>query len=355
MRLHMPDAELRRQQAAFRRGLLRTAAVSAGIMAVVGGLAFSERRTAQREVQQRRMAEHYLYAADMNLAQRAWERRDLARAAELLDGHRPRAGDQDVRGFEWRYLWRLCQGEARATLTGHAGVVTSVTFAPDGRLIASGGGDRTVRLWEVATGREVATLTGHTEEVDCVAFSPDGRRLASGSLDGTLRIWDVTSRRQLMSIPAHALIVWSVAFSPDGRKVATASDDRTIRVWDLAKGQDQAALTLTGHTTRVFAVAFAPDGKTLASAGDDTIRTWNLAGAKPGAATLSNGRIFATAGFRKRPYRGRDENSRRRQPGFTSLTFSPDGSLLAAGGADGLCRLWDVGTRKLLRDFSGHS
>lgn len=355
VRLHMPDAEVRRQKAAFRRGLLRTAAVSSAIMAVIGGLAFSERRTAQREAQNRRMAEHYLYAADMNLAQRAWERRDLARAAELLEGHRPRAGDADVRGFEWRYLWRLCQGEASATFTGHVGVVTSVAFSPDGRRVASAGGDRTVRLWDVATGHEVATLTGHTEEVDCVAFSPDGRRLASGSLDGTLRIWDVTSRRQVMSLPAHPLIVWSVAFSPDGRKVATASDDRTIRVWDMAQGQDQTALTLTGHTTRVFAVVFAPDGKTLASAGDDTIRTWNLVEARPGAATLSNGRIFATAGFRKRAYRGRDENSRRRQPGFTSLTFSPDGALLAAGGADGLCRLWDVGTRKVLRDFTGHS
>jgi WD40 repeat protein len=353
--VHMPDAEVRRQRAAFRRGLLRTAAASSAIMAVIGGLAFSERRTAQREAQERLMAEHYLYAADMNLAQRAWERRDLAGALELLEGHRPRPGDHDVRGFEWRHLWRLCQGEARASFTGHVGVVTSVAFSPDGRLLASGGGDRSVRLWEVATGREVALLSGHTQEVDCVAFSPDGRRLVSGSLDGTLKVWDAASRRPVMSIAAHTRIIWSAAFSPDGRRLATASDDKTIRVWDMAKGQDQTPLTLTGHTARIFAVAFAPDGKTLASAGDDTIRTWELAGAKPGAATLSNGRIFATEHFRRSPVSGAAANNRRRQPAFTSLAFSPDGSLLAAGGHDGHSRLWDVDTRKLLRDFHGHS
>jgi WD40 repeat protein len=86
----------------------------------------------------------------------------------------------------------LSQGQPVRTLTGHTWGVKSVAFSPDGRLLASGSNDETIKLWEVATGREVRTLTGHTWTVYSVAFSPDGRLLASGSEDNTIKLWDIS-------------------------------------------------------------------------------------------------------------------------------------------------------------------
>ncbi|MFM6515812.1 MAG: WD40 repeat domain-containing protein, partial [Microcystis panniformis] len=77
------------------------------------------------------------------------------------------------------------------TLTGHSGVVLSVAYSPDGRYLASGSQDKTIKIWEVATGKELRTLTGHSGWVNSVVYSPDGRYLASGSWDNTIKIWRV--------------------------------------------------------------------------------------------------------------------------------------------------------------------
>jgi WD40 repeat protein len=86
----------------------------------------------------------------------------------------------------------LSQGQPVRTLTGHTGYVRSVAFSPDGRLLASGSRDETIKLWEVASGRLVRTLSGHTSWVESVAFSPDGRLLASGSVDTTIKLWGIS-------------------------------------------------------------------------------------------------------------------------------------------------------------------
>lgn len=119
------------------------------------------------------------------------------------------------------------------TFSGHEGSVVSVAFSPDGKTLASGSSDNTVKLWDVASGGEVRTLSGHTDWARSVAFSPDGRTLASGSGDETVKLWDVASGQEVRTLSGYTRDVWSVAFSPDGRTLASASSDKTVKLWGV--------------------------------------------------------------------------------------------------------------------------
>ncbi len=172
-------------------------------------------------------------------------------------------------------LWDVTSGQCLKTFEGHTHWVYSVSFSPDGKTIASGSRDNTVKLWDKTSGQCLKTFEGHTNWVFSVSFSPDGKSIASGSYDGTVKLWDVTSRQCLKTFEGHTSDVRSVSFSPDGKTIASGSDDGTVKLWDKTSGQ--CLKTLTGHTESVYSVCFSPDGKYIASgSGDNTIKIWNV-------------------------------------------------------------------------------
>jgi WD40 repeat protein len=170
-----------------------------------------------------------------------------------------------------RVLWLACVGLAaasplpaqepqfRETLTGHSGEVRSVAFNPDGKTLASGSEDGTIKLWDVAIGKNLATLKLKVDEVEvnCVTFSPDGKTLAGGT-EERIELWDVASRKNTVSL-THGDAVLAIAFSPGGETLASGSTGGTIKVWNMRNGKNSFTFE---HPGWVSSVAFSPDGKT---------------------------------------------------------------------------------------------
>ncbi|NMG20270.1 serine/threonine-protein kinase [Brasilonema bromeliae] len=247
-------------------------------------------------------------------------------------------------------LWNLVTGEQIRTLTEHSSPVNSVAISPDGNTLVSGSDDRTIKLWNPATGEQIRTFRGHTGYVNFVAISPDSKTFASGSSHKTIKLWNLTTGKQIRTLTGHfksvdsvalpVIIrpqslepdkqqVISVAISPDGKTLASGSYDNTIERWNLETGEP--IRTLTGHSSQVNSVAISPDGKTLASgSGDKTIKLWNL-----------------TTGEQIRTLTGHSD-------WVSSVAISPDGKTLASGSWDNTIKLWNLTTGEQIRTLTGH-
>src|SRR5262249_28106120 len=174
--------------------------------------------------------------------------------------------------------------QLRRTIDGHTDGVFAMAWFPDGRSLATAGGERIIRLWDVGTGKEGGSLSGHRHKILSVAVSPDATLLASGEGDvhsppGDVKLWDIAARRELATLPPHEDGASSVAFAPDGQVLATASWGGTIRLWDV--GTRKLLTVLGSHRSGVSHITISPDGMLLASASNDRmVGLWDLAAEK---------------------------------------------------------------------------
>jgi WD40 repeat protein/serine/threonine protein kinase len=304
-----------------------------------------------------------LYASDMNLAQHAWEAGGAGQVRELSERHRPKAGETELRDFEWYYLYRLCHSDL-LTLNGHTDLVLSVAYSPDGKRLASSSADKTVKVWDAQTGQQLFTIKGHRSWVNSVSFSPDGKRLASASADNTVKVWDAQTGQELLSLKIDCN---SVAFSPDGKWLASADEDSTVKVRDAQTGQE--LISLKGHKERIRSVAYSPDGKRLASGGGrGEVGVWD---AQTGQELLSlrghtsqvNSMAFSPDGKRLASADGEVKvwDARTGQELLSlkidcnSVVFSPDGKWLASADEDSTVKVWDAQTGQELLSLKGHT
>ena len=284
----------------------------------------------------------------------------------------------------------LCQVRVTnpiTTIEGGGANVYSVSFSPDGTMLASGSEDGTIKLWDVASRQNIVTLRGHTRRVRFVSYSPDGKVLASGSYDRTIKLWDVASRQNIATLRGHTDYVYSVSFSPDGTMLASGAADETIKLWDIATERIRILATLEGHTAGVRAISYSPDGRTLASGSWDgtngIIKLWDVgtrrniatlegpraAGVKsvsysPDGTMLASGAVFGTIKLWDAVLRVNITTLQHTDaiidlaelaipffPGVNSVSYSPDGRTLASGAADGTIKLWDVAIGENIATF----
>lgn len=313
------------------------------------------------------------YAAEINVAFQALAENNLERALELVNRQEPGPGEEDLRGFEWRYLWSLCLDRSERTFADGAGVC--LAYAPDGQFLVYCGGSRGapnevivrdahshqiltrlpagatslsfssrtnllasadakggVKLWNTKTWREVATpLPG---AINPVKFSPDGRWLLTGA-EGHLQVqlWDTENWRVAATASVQPFFAWpmNVAFSPDSRSLLLPVSDRQ-EGFQLRTVPDLQVIPGIGtNSATVCSAAFTADGKHLLTA-------------------VSGGALFVWDVERRTLVEQLSGHSAT----IWAIAFSPDGAFFATGGADRKVRLWDAATRKPLATLRGH-
>lgn len=364
---NMPDAEFRRQRAAYLRGVWRMAMLSVLILVLVGSLAFTAIRQRNRATMEasinRRLLTYtqlgwapqelenvsadkvegaltaVLYHAQIKQALQEWENSNIDRVIELLNACCPLPGMTDYRGFEWYWLWRLTHSEVCRLDEGKK--IASASFLGDGHTLAigealrvkAGGPDQyLIKLYDLQAKSDVSSFSVPAgRNFDLIIFSPDKRYIAVNGPDNDIHLMDLRSGHIVTSFKQeHVEPIMTIAFSSDGSSLASGDLGGVIKLWDTTTGEEK--MTIRGPRQWVWDASFSPDNQLLATThGTREIKIWDaVTGRELPPVTTDRGALVHVA-------------------------FFPQGERLVATSRDGRLHIWDVRTRKMIATFAGHT
>ncbi len=261
----------------------------------------------------------------------------------------------------------------------NTGNISSLTFNPNGRTLATGSRNGLLQLWDVASGERKTVLSGHASNINAIAFSTDGKTLVSGG-GSQLLVWNARTGAQTGEINGHLRNGWRIAFTPDGSTLASVGDRPTVHLWDVANEQHKATLIGARVDDWVSAIAFSPEGSTLAGASGFRIWLWDVenrhleavvkgytgsgvsGGGIRSVAFSPDGRFLASGSGHSDMkiqiwYGGRTHKATLtgHTGAITSIAFNPDSRTLASGSGDHTVRLWDIISETHINTLIGHT
>ena len=212
-----------------------------------------------------------------------------------------------------------------------------VNYSPDGNLLATSLAGQGVKLLNASNGETLMVLPAKSiSSTIPIAFSPDGKHIASADTDRSAAIWEISPQgsREVVTVAHPAGMTGRISVSTDGKMFATTNYDGTVQVWDFPSGQER--IKILAHEGAVWNASFSPDGSRLVTAGEDNqVNVWDISSGEKLLSLVGQTDIpgYTVGGFFN---------------GMLAVTYSPDGSLIAAAGEDGIVWIWDSTTGEQL-------